>query len=109
MVSKASQLSEAAGKRLYIHGPEAVTTLDVLTRYCSVFHHEIESVSVMPIAAARAAADATNNQMLRMFAELMAYFEKTGEPGDPSEANRLLGTPSTTPDKWIEKLQSRAA
>lgn len=108
MVSQAFRMDEAAGKRLYIHGPEAVTTFDALTRFCSEFHPEIESVGQMPIAAARAAADATGNQMLRMFAELMAYFEEAGEPGDPSEANRLLGTPSTTLDDWIEKLKSRA-
>jgi uncharacterized protein YbjT (DUF2867 family) len=106
MVSKAFQLDAAAGKRLYIHGPEPLTIQDALTRYCTAFHPEIESVSVMPIEAARTAAEATGNRMLKMFAEMMAYFEKVGEPGDPSEANQLLGAPATTLERWIERRKS---
>jgi hypothetical protein len=39
--------------------------------------------------------------LLGMIAEMMAYFEKVGEPGDPAEANQLLGAPETTLDQWI--------
>ena len=106
MVSKAFQAENAAGKRLYIHGPEAVTIQTALERYCTAFHPEIESVSVMPVQAARAAADSTGNNMLKMIAEMMAYFEKVGEPGDPTEANQLLGAPMTTLDAWIDKQKT---
>ena len=40
--------------------------------------------------------------MLAFFAELMAYFEKVGEMGDPAEANQLLGAPLTTLAAWLE-------
>jgi hypothetical protein len=33
----------------------------------------------------------------------MAYFDKVGELGDPTEANQLLGAPTTTLDAWIEQ------
>jgi uncharacterized protein YbjT (DUF2867 family) len=87
MVSAAYQRKEAADKRLYVHGPEGLTVQVALERYCRAFHPEIESVLVMPVDTTRAMADASDNEMLRFFAELMAYFQKVGEPGDPTEAN----------------------
>ena len=108
MVSSAYQLEEAADKRVFVHGPEALTMQEALERYCRVFHPEVDLVSVMPIQAARAVAKSTGNQMLGFFAELMAYFDQVGEMGDPAEANRLLGAPATTLEVWIEQRQARA-
>jgi uncharacterized protein YbjT (DUF2867 family) len=107
MVSTAYQRKEAANTRLFVHGPEGVTPKAALERYCQAFHPEIESVSVMPIDVARAAADSSGNDMLRFFAELMAYFKKVGEPGDPTQANELLGAPTTTLDAWIERRKAK--
>jgi len=106
MVSMAYQTEGAANKRLFVHGPEALTMQEALTRYCRVFHPEVESVSVMPVDTARAVAKSTGNQMLGFFAELMAYFDQAGEMGDPAEANRLLGAPATTLDAWIEQRKA---
>ena len=108
LVSTAVQREEAANKRLFIHGPEAVTAPDALQRYCQAFHPEIDAVQIMPIDAARAAAETTHNTMLKMFAELMAYFEKVGELGDPTEANQLLGAPATTLDAWMAQRKAKA-
>ena len=103
LVSTAYQLEEAANKRLYVHGPEAMTMVEAMEGYCRVFHPEVESVSVMPVEAARGVAKSTGNQMLGFFAEMMAYFDRVGELGNPDEANRLLGAPETTLDAWIEQ------
>jgi uncharacterized protein YbjT (DUF2867 family) len=103
MVATAFERKEAANRKLFIHGPEVITVVGALEQYCRAFHPEVESVPVMPIDAARAAAASTGNQMLAFFAELMAYFEKVGEMGDPSEANELLGAPATTLHAWIEQ------
>lgn len=106
MVSQAYQRAEAANKRLYVHGPEAILMKTALERYCRAFFPEVEQVLVMPIEAARANAEATGNAMLKFAAELMAYFDKVGEgSGDPTEANQLLGAPSTTLDAWITQQQ----
>ncbi len=64
---------------------------------------------MMPIDAARAMADSTGNDMLKFFAELMAYFDEVGEMGDPTEANQLLGAPEITLDEWIEKRKDTVA
>jgi uncharacterized protein YbjT (DUF2867 family) len=109
MVSVAYRLDEAANRRFFVHGPEALTMEEAVQRYCQTFHPEVEAVSVMPIATARAVADSTGNDQLRFFAELMAYFDKTGEMGDPAEANQLLGAPATTLDAWIRQRKAQTA
>jgi hypothetical protein len=35
----------------------------------------------------------------------MAYLEQAGEPGNPGEANDLLGAPETTLQAWIDARQ----
>lgn len=101
MVSTAFRSDAAANKRLTIHGPEGFPIAEALDRYRQAAHPEIDAVTVLPIAAARQLAEASNNRFLGMFAELMAYFQQVGEPGDPTEANALLGRPTTTLDAWI--------
>jgi uncharacterized protein YbjT (DUF2867 family) len=105
MVTNAYQREEAQDKRLYIHGPESLTMTEALERYCRAFFPQIESVTMMPIETARSVAEASGNEMLGGFAEMMAYFEQVGEPGDPAEANELLGAPTTTLDDWIAQRQ----
>jgi hypothetical protein len=61
----------------------------------------------MSIEAARATAASTGNQMLGFCAELMAYFEKVDEMGDPAEANELLGAPTTTLDAWLAQRKAQ--
>jgi hypothetical protein len=55
----------------------------------------------MLIEAARAMGESTGNHLLVGIAALMDYFTKAGEPGDPSEANRLLDALAITLDAWI--------
>jgi uncharacterized protein YbjT (DUF2867 family) len=103
MVSQAYQLESAANKQLVIYGPESITMREALARYCQVFHPEVESVSLMPLEVAQATATSTGNNMLAYFANLMSYFEKVGEPGDPTQANQLLGAPTISLDEWINE------
>jgi uncharacterized protein YbjT (DUF2867 family) len=103
MVANAYRQKAALNKRLYVHGPQQLTMLEALEAYCRAFHPQIASVTMMPIDMARSIADSTGNQMLKFFADLMAYFQKVGEPGDPSEANQLLGAPGITLAEWIER------
>ena len=107
MASNAFQREGARGKRLYVHGPEEITIKDALTRYCKTVHPEIEEVAVMPIAAAAGLAESTGNSFLGTFAEMMRYFKKVGEPGDPTEANDILGAPTITLDAWLKLRQTQ--
>jgi uncharacterized protein YbjT (DUF2867 family) len=107
MVSAAFRVEAAAGKRLYVHGPEALTMREALERYCRAEHPGVE-VTVMPIDAARAAARATGNAMLGFMADLMAYFDRAGELGDSAEADRLLGPNTVDLDGWITRRREIA-
>lgn len=109
MISQAYQSDEAKNKRFYVYGPEAMTMKTALERYCAKFHPEVEKISVMPIWLAKFLGTLTGNEMLKFASGLMAYFDKTSEVGDPTEANKILGAPATTMDTWMEFLGSKGA
>jgi uncharacterized protein YbjT (DUF2867 family) len=106
MVSAAYQREEAANKRLIIHGPEGIPMKEALERYCRVFYPEATKVSVTPIWLIKVIATVTRNKMLKFVGEMMAYFDQVGELGDPTEANTLLGAPTTTLADWIKQKQT---
>jgi hypothetical protein len=81
-----------------------MTMKAALERYCAKFHPEVEKISVMPIWMAKLVGTLTGNEMLKFASGLMAYFDKTSETGDPTEANQILGAPATTLDVWMEAL-----
>jgi hypothetical protein len=51
---------------------------------------------------ARLIARLTRKRELAAAARLIGYFDKTEEHGDPSEANALLGAPSTPLNEWTQ-------
>jgi NADH dehydrogenase len=102
MVSAAYQKEEAANKRFYVHGPEAITMKQALERYCQAFYPGGKPVSVMPVWLAKVMGTLTRNDGLKFASNLMAYFDRVGELGDPTEANQILGAPTTKLDEWIE-------
>ncbi|NOX87385.1 MAG: SDR family NAD(P)-dependent oxidoreductase, partial [Calditrichaeota bacterium] len=107
MVSKAFRLPEAANKRLFIYGPEAFTMSEAIHKYCSVVHPGIK-VSSVPIWLLSFIGKLSFNPELQLVAGLMKFFEKVGEGGDPSEANDLLGAPTTTLEQWCEEQRNVA-
>ncbi len=82
---------------------------EALDRYREALHPEIASTTTLPIWMARVLATVTRNRQLRLASELMAYFGRVGEPGDPAEANRRLGAPMTTMGEWLAEQQGRRA
>lgn len=105
MVSKAFQLPEAANKRFFIYGPEALTMQEALTKYCSIVCPEVK-VSSVPIWLISLIGKVSFNPELQFIAELMKFFEETGEGGNPIEANKLLDAPATTLKQWCEKQRN---
>ena len=61
---------------------------------------------VMPVCLARVIGTLTRNDGLKFASRLMAYFDKVGELGDPTEANQILGAPTTTLDIWLERRKA---
>ncbi|MBI5236483.1 MAG: NAD(P)H-binding protein [Deltaproteobacteria bacterium] len=107
MVSKSFGLPAAANKRFFVYGPQSLTMMEALKKYCSIVHPKAR-VSTMPIWAMSLIGMVSFNPELRFIAELMGFFEKVRETGDPSEANRLLGAPTTTLDQWCSSRRKQA-
>jgi len=101
MVSEAFQRPEAANKRLFIQGPDSFTMPEAIKKYCSIVHPDIK-VSSVPIWLLLLIGKVSFSPELQSVAALMSFFEKVGEGGDPSEANDLLGAPTTTLEQWCE-------
>jgi uncharacterized protein YbjT (DUF2867 family) len=100
IAARAFHLPEGRNRRFVVHGPEGITLKEALTRYCRLRHPEITKVGQPPTWFLRLMARLTRNEMLGYALDLMGYFKKVGELGDPSETNALFGAPSTTLEVW---------
>lgn len=105
MITAAYQKDEAINKRFFIHGPQAITLKHALELYCKALHPNGKPVSVIPVWVAKLLGLLTRNQTLKFAADLMNYFDKTSEGGDPADANKILGAPKTTLEDWIKQQQ----
>jgi uncharacterized protein YbjT (DUF2867 family) len=101
MVSRAYRTPAAANKTLYIYGPETMAMGEALRLYCSIVHPRFR-VYATPTWLVTLAALATRDANLRDGARLMRYFQDVTETNDPTEANALLGAPTTTIRQWCE-------
>jgi uncharacterized protein YbjT (DUF2867 family) len=108
MVSRAYRTDAAANRRFYVYGPEAWTMVEALEIYRSAEHPDIDRVTVLPIAVAREQAQASDNKILAMMADMMSYFDAVGELGDPAEATEVLGPATTTLEQWIAERSTVA-
>jgi len=99
MVAEAYGIEETVGKRLYIHGPEAIPLREAIEQFVATCHPEIKRVTALPVWLARVMM---RREGLKFVSRLIGYFDQVGERGDPSEANALLGAPSITLDAWFK-------
>ncbi len=107
MVAKSYHTDEAVNKKLCIYGPEKLSSREALTRYCAVIHPEIKNIGSIPFWLGKIIAVMSKDESLKNNIPVMIHFAANGEPGDPAEANRILGAPITTLDEWIEKRKAK--
>jgi uncharacterized protein YbjT (DUF2867 family) len=105
MVRRAFELDEALGRIFTIHGPAAFTMKSWLERYCALTRPRarVGNVRLWVLSVVAALAHA---RTLKAVVALMRYFDGQPEHGDPAEADRILGAPTTTLEAWC---QERAA
>jgi uncharacterized protein YbjT (DUF2867 family) len=101
MVSRALTTPDAAGKCLHVHGPQALTIPDALRIYCERLAPGVRVVT-MPLWFMTLLDRTVLHGQLRGTLGLMRALQQSGERGDPTEANRLLGAPSITLGEWCE-------
>ncbi len=109
MLSAAYRSEATTGRCLYIHGPETLTVKEAVDRYAHAVDPDLGEATVMSIGKAKIVGFLTGNRKLKAAASLMAYFAKVEEPGDPTEADALLGAPTTTLDEWLSGRMEEAA
>lgn len=108
MVAAAFRTPEAAGRELFVHGPEAVTIPDALRLYCSIVAPGT-SVTTVPLPVMAAVDRLFMGGGLRRTVALMRLLGRVGELGDPGEADRILGAPTTTLLQWCKQQAARRA
>lgn len=92
----------------YVYGPETFTMKEILEKYCSACHPDIEKVSETPLPMLRFIAWITRNKQLSFATKLFGYFSRVSEPELPEEERQLLGRPELDFEKWVAvKKQER--
>jgi uncharacterized protein YbjT (DUF2867 family) len=105
MVSRAFQEPRAANKIFYIQGPEALTMGEALRLYCRILEPETR-VTTIPLWLMSVVDMLFLGKKMRRTLQIMQVLQRYGEFGDPSEANRLLGAPTTTLRAWCEQQRT---
>jgi uncharacterized protein YbjT (DUF2867 family) len=105
MVSRAFQEPEAENRIFYIQGPEALTLVEALRLYCSMLEPE-KRVMTIPLWMMPILDTLFLGKQMRRTVQMMQVLQRYGELGDPSEANRLLGAPTTTLRAWCEQQRT---
>ncbi len=105
MVSRAFQVPEAANKIFYIQGPEALTMEEALRLYCTMLEPKTR-VTTIPLWMMSMVDTLFLGKKMRRILQIMQVLQRSGELGDPSEANRLLGAPTTTFRAWCEQQRA---
>jgi uncharacterized protein YbjT (DUF2867 family) len=100
MVATAYEDDRALGKRLYVHGPEGIALPDALHRLIAARYPHLETLHLELWQARLIAVFA---RRLGFVTRLIAFFDRIGELGDPTEANAILGAPTTTLSEWVER------
>jgi uncharacterized protein YbjT (DUF2867 family) len=100
MVAASYDDDRSLGKRLFIHGPNSMTLPEAIRSFHQASFPEVKLRRLRPWQA-RIVAKLTGNPSLEAVASLIAYFDRTQEHGDPTEANTLLGKPTVTLEEWI--------
>jgi len=102
MVSRAFQEPDASNNTFYVQGPEALTLEEALRLYCTLLSPEAK-VTTIPLWVMSVIDTLFLGKQMRRTLHMMQVLQHTGEVGNPSEANRILGAPTTTLRAWCER------
>jgi uncharacterized protein YbjT (DUF2867 family) len=100
-VSAAFQKDEAAHKCFYNLGPEKMTIMEALTKFCGRHYPELKPETVS-FGMARFLSHMPGMKELKRAIPFFEYFSTNDEDVDHSAADRLLGPNRTTLGQWLE-------
>lgn len=106
MVARAYATPEAAGKVLYVAGPEKLSMRQALQTFCRIVHPQARLV-YMPIWVTWIVAILGRRKQLQGVLPFFRYCETVRFEEHPEQANTLLGAPSTTLEAWSQQQAAR--
>ena len=106
MLSRAYRTPPSVNKTLHVFGPAACTLPQALQIYCAMLRPGARIMAV-PFWLADLLARIWRDQELKAVLPFFRYSEVVPEAGDPSEANALLGAPTTTLLQWCQQQAAR--
>jgi uncharacterized protein YbjT (DUF2867 family) len=104
IVARALFMPACANKRLWIHGPEALTIPEALSIWRARMLPGVK-VEEVPVESMR--TQFPDDIFWQRYMDLMDSMEHSPEIGDTTEANALLGAPKTTLREWIRQHSLR--
>src|SRR5215471_906344 len=102
MVSRAFQEPHAKNRIFSIQGPEALTLVEALRLYCSLLEPD-KRVMTIPLWVMFLLDRLFLGRQMRRTVQTMQVLQHYGELGDPTDANQILGAPTTTLRAWCEQ------
>jgi uncharacterized protein YbjT (DUF2867 family) len=106
-VSVAFRADRAANKCFYNVGPEKMTMLEALTKYCRSQHIHLRPREI-PFGMLRLMSFLPGMGNLKLLVPFFRYFAGNPEDVDSTEADRLLGPNTTTLDEWLKEQRPPA-
>jgi len=106
-VVNAYQDVNVRNKRLYVHGPQAISLKDALAQYLSAMQNPL-TVTHTPYWMAGILEWLTGDNSIKYASDLCKYFEDAGESGDPAPSNGLVGKPNTKLSQWCQDRFTQA-
>lgn len=104
-VLNAYKSDEAINKCFYNFGPEKMTMIEALTKYCKVFHPNIKP-EIISFFKAKLISKLPKMAKLKLAIPFFEYFSKNDEDVDSSDTDRILGKNLTTLDEWMKKIKT---
>jgi NADH dehydrogenase len=95
----------AANRDFYIHGPEQLTLHQALGMYRRIVTPDKRLVTI-PLPVMSTIDRVFMGGKLAPNLQIMRLLQRLGERGDPTEANGLLGAPTTTVEAWCRAQAS---
>jgi uncharacterized protein YbjT (DUF2867 family) len=106
-VSRAFQTEEAANMCFYNLGPQKMTILKAVERFCARHYPNIKPTTVS-YTMAHMLALMPGQEKLKAAIPFFKYFEGQPENGLSDEADRILGPNLTTLEEWLERYRPPA-
>jgi uncharacterized protein YbjT (DUF2867 family) len=102
-VVNAYKNENAINKCFYNFGPEKMTMMNALKKYCSEFHPDLKP-QVMSFFKAKILSKLPGMEKLKLAIPFFEYFSTNDENVDSSETDKILGKNMTTLDEWMKKV-----